>query len=147
MRLDYLCDLELLYRDEPAYGSKFVLLRPYGSEEGSGYGELDGAVTGNKLRGTVRCVNHPHRRSDGMMLPNAHGIIRTHDDATICFSLQGRTFFEDEIGKQLLTIIFETDDPHYAWLNQTWCILEGIIDGVRLGMRARIYQCVHELDG
>ena len=77
MRLEHLCDLELAYREMPTLGTDFVLVRPYGSEEGTGYGEGDGKVSGPQLSGTVRWVNHPHRRSDRVMLPDAHGVILT----------------------------------------------------------------------
>jgi hypothetical protein len=51
MRLEYVCDMELTYREEPAYEGKFLLVRPYGGEEGTGYGEGDGTLTGPKLQG------------------------------------------------------------------------------------------------
>lgn len=145
MRLEYLCDMELVYQDAPGLGAKFLLIRPYGGEEGSGYGEGDGAVTSPRLRGTLRWVNHPHRRGDGAMLPNAHGVIRTDDGAAVMFSLQGRTFFDGETGKQLLLTLFEAEDERYQWLNKALCVLEGVIDAERLAMRARVYACKHEL--
>lgn len=86
MRLEHLCDVELTYRAMPTLGTDFVLVRPYGSEEGSGYGEGEGKVSGSYLNGIVRWVNHPHQRSDRIMLPDAHGVIRTDDDATLLFS-------------------------------------------------------------
>ena len=99
MQLEYICDMELVYREEPLFGAKFLLVRPYGGEEGTGYGEGDGNVTGPRIQGSLRWVNHPHRRSDGTMLPDAHGVIVTHDNAEIMFTLQGRTVFEQEQGK------------------------------------------------
>jgi hypothetical protein len=146
MRLEHLCDMELVYREEPLYQGKFLVVRPYGGEEGSGYGEGDGSVRGPKLSGAVRWVNHPHRRSDGTMLPDAHGVIVTDDGALVMFTLQGRTFFENDTGKQVLTTIFEAEDQLYCWLNTTICILEGVISAERGSMRARIYACVHELN-
>lgn len=145
MRLDHLCDLDLVYRDEALYGGKFVLVRPFGGEEGHGYGEGGGTVDGRRLRGRVRWVNHPRRRSDGAMLPDTHGVIATDDGALVLFSLQGRTFFEAERGKQLLTVLFESDAEQYRWLNAAICVLEGVVDAERFAMRARVYQCVHEL--
>ena len=145
MRLEHICDMELVYREEPLYGGKFMLIRPYDGEEGSGYGEGDGSVSGPKLSGRVRWVNHPHRRSDRTMLPDAHGVIVTDDGALIMFSLQGRTFFEHDTGKQVLTTIFEAEDQRYRWLNTTMCILEGVISAERGSMRARVYACIHEL--
>jgi hypothetical protein len=145
MQLEYICDMELVYREEPTYAGKFLLIRPYGGEEGSGYGEGDGTVSGPKLQGSLRWVNHPHRRSDGSMLPDAHGVIMTDDGAAVLFSLQGRTVFEQEQGKQLLSVIFEAEAQAYRWLNTTFCILEGLIDGERLRMRARVYACRSDL--
>src|SRR4051794_27227356 len=113
MRLEHLCDLELFYREQPPTEDKFVLIEPYASG-GAGYGELDGTMSGAIIRGTVRCVNHPRQRGDGTMLPDAHGILRTDDGARVLFSFTGRTFFEHDMGKQLLTAVFETDDPRYA---------------------------------
>lgn len=145
MQLEYICDMELVYRAEPLTGDKFTLVRPYGGEEGQGYGEGDGTVTGPRIQGSLRWVNHPHRRSDGMMLPDAHGIILTNDHALIMFTLQGRTVFENGLGKQLLSVTFEAEDESYRWLNMTLCVLEGIIDGERLRMRARVYACRSDL--
>lgn len=137
--------MELVYQDIPGIAEKFLLIRPYGGEEGRGYGQGDGTVTGPQLQGSVRWVNHPHRRSDGAMLPDVHGVIITSDGATIMFSMQGRTFFEASTGKQLLLTNFEAQDKQYQWLNGALCVLEGVIDAERLAMRARVYACKHEL--
>lgn len=146
MQLEYLCDMELMYQEAPGLGEKFLLIRPYGGEEGTGYGEGDGTVTGPRLHGRLRWVNHPHRRSDGAMLPNTHGVIQTDDSATVMFSLQGRTFFDGDTGKQLLLALFEAGDEGYQWLNGALCVLEGVVDVERLAMRARVYVCQHELE-
>jgi hypothetical protein len=145
MQLEFICDMELTYRDEPLTGKKFLLVRPYGGEAGSAYGEGDGTVTGPRIQGTMRWVNHPRRRSDGIMLPDAHGIIVTHDQALILFTLQGRTVFEEGAGKQLLSVLFEAEAEAYRWLNTTFCVLEGVIDGQRLSMRAKVYACRSDL--
>jgi hypothetical protein len=146
MRLEQLCEMELTYREEKAYGQKFVLMRPYGSEEGSGYGEGDGTVNGSRLKGTLRWVNHPHRRSDKVMLPNAHGIITTDDGALVMFALEGRTVFEGDKGNQLLVITFEAEDERYRWLNNTFCVFEGVIGAAALRVRSsRVYLCINEL--
>lgn len=139
MQLEYLCDMEL------AYQSSLVLVRPYGSEEGSAYGEGDGMVTGPRLQGRVRWVNHPHRRSDGVMLPDTHGVIMTEDGAAILFTMQGRTVFVQGQGQQLLTVLFETEAEAYRWLNTSVCVLEGLVDSKMSIMRARIYACRNDL--
>jgi hypothetical protein len=145
MQLEHICDMELIYREESLYAGKFVLVRPFGGEEGSGYGEGDGSVTGPRIQGSLRWVNHPHRRSDGAMLPDAHGVIVTDDHAMIMFTLQGRTVFEQGQGKQLLSVLFEAEAEAYHWLNSTFCVLEGLIDSQRLQMRARVYACRSDL--
>jgi hypothetical protein len=145
MRLEDICDMELAYREEAAYGTAFLLIRPYGGQEGTGYGEGDGTLTGPRLQGNARWVNHPHRRSDGIMMPDTHGVIATEDGATIIFSLQGRTVFEGGVGKQLLFVTFEAEDERYHWLNTSLCVLEGLIDSKTGSMQARIYACVNEL--
>ena len=145
MQLEYICDMELVYREESLYADKFVMVRPFGGEEGTGYGEGDGSVTGTRINGLLRWVNHPHRRSDGTMLPDAHGVIVTHDNAIIMFTFQGRTVFEHEQGKQLLSVIFESEAKEYLWLNTTFCLLEGLIDSEKLRMRARVYACRSDL--
>jgi hypothetical protein len=145
MQLDYLCEMELSYRAEPLSQRHLVLVRPYGSEEGSAYGEGDGTVSGPALQGRVRWVNHPHRRSDGVMLPDAHGVIMTEDGAAILFTLQGRTVFAQGQGQQLLTVLFETEAEAYRWLNTTVCLLEGLISSGMTHMQARIYVCRSDL--
>ncbi len=102
IQLDYICDMELVYREESLYFDKFLLVCPYDGAEGTGYGEGDGTVTGSRIQGSLRWVNHPHRRSDGTMLPDAHGVIVTHDHAMIMFTLQGRTVFEQRQARQTI---------------------------------------------
>jgi hypothetical protein len=61
------------------------------------------------------------------------------------FTLQGRTVFEQEQGKQLLSVLFEAQAESYRWLNARFCVLEGLIDGEWLRMRARVYACQSDL--
>jgi hypothetical protein len=56
-------------------------------------------------------------------------------------TLQGRTVFEQKQGKQLLSVIFEAEAESYRWLNETFCVMEGLIDGELLRMKARVYAC------
>ena len=142
MRLEYLCDMELTYREELLYRGIHPRVQPFGTEEGTFYGEGDGQVTGQRLQGKARWVNHPHRRSDGVMLPDVHGVIVTDEGAIILFVLQGRTVFKDGMGDQLLSVTFESQDEQYRWLNNAFCVLEGKI--VHGNMKAHTYQCVNE---
>jgi hypothetical protein len=146
MVLEHLCDMELAYR------GPFELVQPYGGEEGSGYGAGDGTVTGDKIAGQVSWVNHPRRRSDGRMLPDSGGLIRTDDGGRVIFRMQGRTVFRvnekgEEKGGQLLSILFESADERYLWLNDAVCVIEGVIDAQAMRMNAKVYACVNELIG
>ena len=145
MRLDLLGELRLAYSDEG-----FMRIRPYGSEEGSGWGDGNGSIEGQQLRGSVRWFNAPHVRSDSTYLPHAHGRIQTHDGATILFLMEGRTpGLGDEQGKQLLRLVLESEDARYAWVNTAFVVAEGIIREVepgsgRFAMVANVYRCIHE---
>jgi hypothetical protein len=147
MRLEALCDMELTYRQEPLYDGLLKMVVPYGTQEGSLYGEGDAVFRGERLSGMGRWANHARRRSDGVNLPDAHGVIRTDDGAFVLFTLQGRTLpAQDDKRRQLLTVLFEADDERYRWLNTAVCVLEGVIAPGSGVMRACIYACVHELD-
>ncbi|TMF68780.1 MAG: DUF3237 domain-containing protein [Chloroflexi bacterium] len=144
MILERLCEMELAYR------GPFELVKPYGGEEGSGYGEGEGTVTGERMAGQVRWVNHPRRRSDGRMLPDAGGIVQTDDGARVMFRMQGRTVFGrnpqgERKGGQLLWILFESDDERYLWLNDAVCVIEGVIDAQTMRIKFNVYACVNEL--
>jgi hypothetical protein len=150
MKLEHLCDLELEYRREPLYADILKLVAPYDTLEGSLYGEGDATFRGPRLSGTARWANHAHRRSDGVNLPDTHGVIRTEDGAFVLFTFQGRTLPTlDDKRRQLLTVCFEAEDERYRWLNDSVCVLEGVISSAITGsgkMRARVYSCIHELN-
>jgi hypothetical protein len=140
MRLENLCDMDL------GYTTEFFLVQPYGGEEGTAYGEGDGTVTGKRLSGNVRWSNHPHRRSDGSMLPNTRGVIETPQGAYVIFDLEGRTTWSEDgsRGGQNLVVTFEAEDESYRWLNSVLCVGEGIIDPEKMRAQIRVYTCVNE---
>ena len=147
MRLEHVCDLALTYRREPLYEGPLKLVAPYGTDEGSRYGEGDVVLRGGRLSGTGRWANHARRRSDGVNLPDVHGVLRTEDGAFVLFGIQGRTLpATDGKRRQLLTVWFEAEDARYRWLNTAVCPLEGGIEPAGGTMRARVYRCVHELE-
>jgi hypothetical protein len=94
-----------------------------------GYALLRGSGTASgRIEGAVVCSNYPRRRSDGRMLPNVRGLVRTDDPASILFEFRGRTIFEgDEPGRQNLVGWFESDYETYRWLNDLVCVAEGLI--------------------
>ena len=143
MRLEPLCAFDLRYTQD------FHLVRPYGNESGSGWGVGDGRVSGERLAGTAQWSNQPDRRGDGAMLPNARGVVVTDDGAEVVFSLTGRTVFAErlgeEVGRQLLLVLLESEDERYAWLNNTVCVGDGLVSAATLTMHLEVFECVGEL--
>jgi hypothetical protein len=143
MRLEPLCVMDL------EYVGGFHLAMPYGNESGSGWGVGGGRVQGERLSGTAQWSNHPQRRGDSAMLPNARGVIATEDGAEVLFGLTGRTVWLDrdggQVGRQLLMTLFESADERYAWLNNTVCMAQGIADPERLIVHLEVELCQSDL--
>ena len=143
MRLEPLCAFDLRYTQE------FHLSRPYGNESGTGWGVGDGQVSGERLTGTAQWSNQPDRRGDGAMLPNARGVVLTEDGAEVLFSLTGRTVFVDrlgeEVGRQLLLVLLESEDERYAWVNNTVCVGDGLVSAETLTLHLEVFECVGEV--
>ena len=143
MRLEPLCAFDLHYT------SDFHLTRPYGNESGTGWGVGDGRVTGERLTGTAQWSNQPARRGDGAMLPNARGVVATDDGAEVVFDLTGRTVFVDrdgeQVGRQLLLVLLESQDGRYAWLNNAVCVGEGVVSPETMTIHLEVLQCVSEI--
>ena len=142
MRLQQLCEMDLRYT------SPFKIVIPYGGD-GSGWGIGEGSVKGERLSGTAQWSNHPRRRGDGAMLPNARGVITADDGAEIFFELSGRTVWVERDralrGAQLLMTLFESQAEAYTWLNNTVCMSEGKIDPSTLVLALRVFSCENEL--
>ena len=122
MKLSPLCSLDLRYEGD------FHLVRPYGDDSGTGWGRGGGTVTGERVSGSYEWSNHPSRRGDGMMLPKVRGVVTTADSAELMLELAGRARVDDDgIGHQMLFVLFETEHPTYAWLNDVVSIGQGRI--------------------
>ena len=143
MRLEHLCSMELRYTTD------FHLARPYGNESGLGWGVGEGTVSGDRLSGSAQWSNQPSRRGDGVMRPNARGVIATAESAEVFFDLTGRTVFVEEngesVGRQLLMTLFESEHERYSWLNNVVCMTEGAIDPVRAVMRSEVFLCLSDV--
>lgn len=148
MRLEWLCDFE------GSFTSKPVMVAPFGAQGGDGFAEGEGRFTGERLSGSARWFNFPHRRPDGAMLPDMRGVITTPEGALALFVIEGLTLWEEtpagRVGNQLFHITFTAEDERYAWLNNAVCVMEGKVDpniGPGRGSlgAAHIYQLVNEL--
>jgi hypothetical protein len=137
MRLEHLFDLDLRYEGE------YVVVRPYGGLDGTGYASGSGRATGPRVEGAVRFSNNPRVRGDGVLLADLAGAIATDDGARIVFSLSGLGR-KDANGRSfsvVLAMTLESDDERYLWVNEALCVAEASVVGRRVTMK------VHRLLG
>jgi hypothetical protein len=132
MRLEHLFDLDLRYEGE------YVVVRPYGGQDGIGYAAGAGRATGPRVEGDVRFSNNPRVRGDGVLLPALDGSIAVEDGARIVFSSTGlgRKDADGHAGRfrAVLAMTLESDDERYAWLNESLCIGDATVTGRHVQM-------------
>jgi hypothetical protein len=131
VQIEHLFDLDLRYEGE------YVVVRPYGGLDGTGYATGTGRATGPRIVGAVRFSNNPRVRGDGVLLADLAGAIVTDDGARIVFSLHGLGR-KDENGRSFsvaLAMTLETDDERYAWVNDALCVAEAKVVGRRVRMQ------------
>jgi hypothetical protein len=130
MRLEHLFDLDLRYEGE------YVVVRPYGGQDGIGFAAGAGRATGPRVEGSVRFSNNPRVRGDGVLLPSLEGAIATDDGAQLVFSSTGLGK-KEEGGRRFratLAMTLESDDERYAWLNDSLCVADATVAGRRVTM-------------
>ena len=130
MRLEHLFDLDLRYEGE------YVVVRPYGGLDGTGYASGAGRATGPRVEGDVRFSNNPRVRGDGVLLADLAGVIATDDGARIVFTLKGLGR-KDENGRSFsatLVMTLESDDERYAWANVELCVADASVVGRHVTM-------------
>jgi hypothetical protein len=131
MRLEHLFDLDLRYEGE------YVVVRPYGGQDGIGYASGTGRATGPRVEGTVRFSNNPRVRGDGVLLPALDGAIATEDGAHVVFTSTG-VGKKAEGGRRfcaILAMTLESDDERYAWLNDALCVGDATVTGRHVTMQ------------
>jgi Protein of unknown function (DUF3237) len=130
MRLEHLFDLDLRYEGE------YVVVRPYGGQDGIAYASGGGRATGPRVEGSVRFSNNPRVRGDGVLLPALDGAIATDDGARVVFSSTGLGK-RDEGGRRYhatLAMTLESDDERYAWLNDSLYVGDATVSGRHVTM-------------
>jgi hypothetical protein len=121
--------------------------RPYGGEEGLGFGQGDGKVSG-ELVGTVSWANYPRRREDGVWTPNLRGMIATAEGDEILVSVHGQSVEENAVGSRraiLARVELTTEAERWRWLNTCFLVGEGEIDEEREGWWLDVFVCVNEV--
>lgn len=119
---------------------------PYGDAEALGFGQGDGAVTG-ELEGRMAWANYPRRREDGVWTPNLRGVLTLTGGEQVLVSMHGQSVLEDAPGDRraiLARVELTTDAPGYRWLNTCFVVGEGEIDEEREHWWLATYVCVNE---
>lgn len=120
--------------------------RPYGSEEGLGFGHGDGAVVG-EIEGSLVWANYPRRREDGVWTPNLRGMIRTTADGyELVVSMHGQSVKATDAPYRaiLARVELTTDAERYRWLNTCFVVGEGEIDEEHESWWLDTYVCINE---
>jgi hypothetical protein len=79
-------------------------------------------IEGERLSGSYRLVQFPRWRSDGLFLPDAHGLLETKDGRQVMIQAGGFAIpVPDAQGEWAIShwMRFWTAAPEFAWLNQT----------------------------
>jgi hypothetical protein len=144
MQLEHLCDINLICEMSSGSGRNFFLIRSHQNRQGSDSAEQNGVVVGAKLRGTIRWVNLS-RQCGSTAQPEIHGMIQTDDGAPVIFTMCcSNAPVEPFDERPLMTAVFEADDERYRWLNNTPCVLDGVVDLTASTIRAQIYTCAQD---
>ena len=87
---------------------------------------LEGRVSGPRLRGAVKGIDHIMVRPDGRAGLHIHAEITTDDDKKIALFADGVATFPDglPIAELRETVALTTADPDYEWVNplQIWAV-------------------------
>jgi hypothetical protein len=110
-------------------------------------GTLEGTVTGDRLRGSLKCVNVPAKRPDNVNCPTVRGIIVTEEGAKIYFEFDGISLLRTEDNARVFTtaLSLRTGDARYAWVNNTVGAVEGILNTTTDQLLLRAFACENEL--
>jgi hypothetical protein len=140
MRLEPFCKITLRYQEASWH-------RPYGGDEGLGFGQGDGTVSG-ELDGTATWANYPRRREDGVWTPNLRGVITTRGGEEVLLSIYGQSLEEDAPSSRraiLVRIELTTEAESYRWLNTAFLVGEGEIDEERESWWLDVHVCINEV--
>jgi hypothetical protein len=139
VRLEPFCRISMRYAASSWH-------RPYRGEEGIGFGQGEGSVSGD-LEGTVVWANYPRRREDGVWTPNLRGTITTGAGDEILASIHGQSVEERGPGQRraiLARVELTTEAERWRWLNTCFLVGEGEIDEGREKWWLDAFVCVNE---
>ena len=130
MNLSKLADIELRY----------TALQSLDYETGGQiYGTMEGSLSGERLSGSLHLTNLAARRPDGVNLPTLRGLLTTRDGVPVWLELDGLAALRapDNARVFVTRCVFRTGDARYGWLNTSFGVIEGVLEQVAVGGRAR----------
>jgi hypothetical protein len=109
------------------------------------FGTPAGQVSGARLEGQIRAVNHGRFRADGVNLPDTRGVITTSGGAHVYFELRGYAIPGPGGSPISVTasVQFRTDDTDAGWLNRVFALAEAVFESTEQ-VTYRVYECVAE---
>jgi hypothetical protein len=109
------------------------------------YGTMEGRLDGERLSGVLQLTNLAERRPDNVNLPTLRGILRTDDGAVIWVQLDGIATLRPEDNARVFITTFRcrSGDERYGWVNTLFGVVDGVLDQVAVGGRARceVFEC------
>lgn len=139
VQLEPLCTLTLVYDADG-----LTLVRPFGGAEAQGFGTGTGQAVGERLSGPIRWANYPRMTDDGLLMPDARGLVAT-DDGPVLFELHGYSVSPtpDATTRTVsASIVFRTDSQRHRWLNTAIAVHDGTIDFTTMTTEFPTYVCV-----
>ena len=139
MRLEPLCTITLSY---DSHG--LTLVRPFGGQEGQGFGTGTGEAIGDRLSGPIRWSNYPRMTDDGVLMPDVRGVIDTAD-GPVLIEFHGYSVApspDATVRTVTASITFRTESEPYRWLNKVIAVHDGTIDFETMATEFPTYICV-----
>lgn len=137
MRLEPLYRITFRYRENLGARDERLLIA-----EGRCEGRVNGRFVG---------ANRARRIPSGAWLPALEGAVETEDGAAVLLSLTGRGRPDAEpVGRVVGSVAHATDDPRYAWLNETVGAVAGEVyrgDRIVLDVAALVWEPLPEQPG
>jgi hypothetical protein len=91
---------------------------------------FQGAIVGQRLRGTLELVDYLHIRADGRAQLHIHAEITTEDGKKIALYADGVANFTEGplVGDLRENVTMATSEPDYAWVNALQIWARGTVD-------------------
>lgn len=120
-----------------------TLVKPFAGHEAQGFGAGTGEIDGERLSGPIRWANYPRMRDDGVLMPDARGVIDAQG-GPVLFELHGYSLATSvaTTRRVVATINFRSEVERHRWLNDAIAVHEGSIDFTDMSTEFPAFICV-----